>query len=330
MKIGVLGIGSWGICLADHLAKNNNQVVCWSPKAHLVSHLSKTGEHSLFPGHLLSKNMVFTTDLKRAMAEIDMLVESVTSAGIRPVFEQVRALGFTPCPIVITSKGIEQNSEEILPKVVLEVLGSNFKDYIGVLSGPSFAQEVIKGLPTSIVASGYHENAIQSIVEAFTNPSFRVYPNHDIMGVSLGGALKNPIAIACGIADKLGNSTKAALMTRGLHEINKLAVALGAKTETMIGLAGMGDLCLTCFSPMSRNYRFGMMLAQGVSGKEAMKNIGMVVEGAYTCVSALQLGKHYGIDLPIMEAVLKIIEGEIRPEEAMIALMGRPVKAESL
>lgn len=330
-KIGCLGLGAWGFCIATHLARNpNHEVIGWTTKPDLAAQLEKTREHPIFPGHHPKGNLSFTTDLHHALDGIDLLVESVTSAGVRPVFEQVRSLGMPTCPIVITSKGIEQNSEKILPEVILEVLGQEFKNYIGVLSGPSFAQEVIKQLPTSIVASGYLEETIKFIAEAFTTPYFRVYPNHDLLGVCLGGALKNPIAIACGIADKFGNSAKAALMTRGLHEINKLAVALGSKPETMIGLAGMGDLCLTCFSSMSRNFRFGTLLAQGMNAEQAIEKIGMVVEGAYTCVSALQLGRHYKISLPIMEAVSKIIEGKILPENAVTALMQRPIKVESL
>lgn len=333
MKIGYLGIGAWGFCVASLLAsKPEHELVCWTTKPDLAEKLNSTREHPLLPGHPAPLNMRFTTDMSEALSEAEMVVESVTSAGLRPVFEQVRSLGLPICPIVITSKGIEQDTEEILPEVALEVLGLQFKDYIGVISGPSFAQEVIKPLPTSIVASGYSISVIETICDTFTTPYFRVYPNDDILGVAFGGALKNPIAIACGISDGLGlgHSTKAALITRGLHEIRKLAVARGCQPETINGLAGMGDLCLTCTSALSRNFRFGMMLAQGMDADSARKKIGMVVEGAYTCVSALQLGKHYEINLPIIGTVQGIIEGSIRPADAVAALMQRPVKAEYL
>lgn len=332
-KIGYLGIGAWGYCLASLLAtKSHHEVICWTTKADLAERLTTTREHPLLPGHPAPKNMTFTTDMSQALDGVDMVVESVTSAGLRPVFEQVRSLGLPLCPIVITSKGIEQDTEEILPEVALEVLGIEFKDFIGVISGPSFAQEVIKPLPTSIVASGYSDSVIQAICDTFSTPYFRVYPNDDILGVAFGGALKNPIAIACGISDGLGlgHSTKAALITRGLHEIRKLAVARGCQQETINGLAGMGDLCLTCTSALSRNFRFGMMLAQGMTADQARSKIGMVVEGAYTSVSALQLGRHYDISLPIIEMVNRIIDGEIRPADAVGELMKRPVKQEYL
>lgn len=332
-KIGYLGMGAWGYCLASLLAaKGEYEVVCWTTKPNLVQHLTQTREHPLLPGHQSIGQMTFTTDMAHALHHADMVVESVTSAGLRPVFQQIRSLGLPLCPIVITSKGIEQDSRRILPEVAVEVLGEEFRPLIGFLSGPSFAQEVIRGLPTSVVGTGYSLDVIQRICETFMTPSFRIYPNSDILGVAFGGALKNIIAIACGISEglALGCSSKAALMTRGLHEIRKLAIASGCKPETLNGLAGMGDLCLTCSSSMSRNFRFGMLLAQGLNSEEAQKHIGMVVEGAYTCVSALQLSQQYEIDLPIAKAVYAIIFQSMRPIDAVSALMQRTIKEEHL
>jgi glycerol-3-phosphate dehydrogenase (NAD(P)+) len=332
-KIGYLGMGAWGFCLASLLAsKEDNELVCWTTKPDLARHLTQTRQHPLLPGHQSIGKMTFTTDMSQALHNADLIVESVTSAGLRPVFQQIRSLGLPLCPIVITSKGIEQDTGRILPEVAVEVLGEEFRPLIGFLSGPSFAQEVIHGLPTSVVGTGYSTNVIQTICETFTTPSFRIYPNTDILGVAFGGALKNIIAIACGISEglALGCSSKAALMTRGLHEIRKLAVASGCKPETINGLAGMGDLCLTCNSLMSRNFRFGLLLAEEVPSLEAQKRIGMVVEGAYTCVSALQLSKQYQIDLPIAEAVNQIIYHSMRPLDAVSALMQRTIKEEHL
>lgn len=332
-KIAYLGMGAWGYCLASLLANQGaHEVVCWTTKRDLADHLNKTREHPLFPGQHAPSNMIFTTDMAYALRDAEMIVESVTSAGLRSVFEHVRSLGLPLSPIVLTSKGIEQDTVKILPEVVIEVLGDEFRPFVGCLSGPSFAQDVIKGLPTSVVGTAYNNDVMQIICEAFATPAFRIYPNADILGVAFGGALKNPIAIACGISDGLsfGPSSKAALMTRGLHEIRKLAVAKGCKPETINGLAGMGDLCVTCSSTMSRNFRFGMLLAQGVPADEAQKQIGMVVEGAYTCVSALQLSKQYQVDMPITEAVFNIIQGQIKPVDAVKALMQRTIKEEHL
>lgn len=333
MKIGYLGIGAWGYCLASLLAtKPHHEIVCWTTKPELVQILEATREHPLLLGHRSIGQMRFTTDMAQALDQADVIVESVTSAGLRPVFEQIRSLGVPTCPIVITSKGIEQDTGRILPEVAKEVLGANFHPYIGVISGPSFAQEVIKGLPTSVVGSAYSTEIMHFICEMFMTPSFRVYPNADILGVAFGGALKNIIGIACGISEglSLGHSSKAALMTRGLHEIRKLAIAKGCKSESINGLAGMGDLFVTCSSPISRNFRFGMLLAQGYSSEDAQKKIGMVVEGAYTCLSALQLGKQLQINLPIAETVHEIIKGHIRPIDAVSALMQRTIKEEHL
>lgn len=332
-KIGYLGMGAWGYCLASLLAaKGDDELVCWTTKPELAHHLAQTREHPLLPGVRSTGKMTFTTNMAEALDHADIIIESVTSAGLRPVFEQVRSLGIPMCPIIITSKGIEQDTGCILPEVAIQVLGEDFRPYIGILSGPSFAQEVMRGLPTSVVASGYTTDTIQSICEAFVTPTFRIYPNADILGVAFGGALKNIIGIACGISDglALGCSSKAALMTRGLHEIRKLAVACGCKPETINGLSGMGDLCVTCSSPTSRNFRFGTLLAQGASAEEAQRQIGMVVEGAYTCVSALQLCQQRQVTMPIAEAVYNIIHHYMRPIDAVSTLMQRTVKEEHL
>ncbi len=332
MKIAYLGMGAWGFCLASLLAAKGHQLVCWSTKPDLIEQLKSTGEHPLFPGYRAKGDITFTTNMSQSLRNADFIIESVTSAGIRPIFEQVRSLGYPQCPIVLTSKGIEQDTGKILPEVVAEVLNNEFRPQIGFLSGPSFAAEVIKGLPTSVVGTGFSIQVIEKICEIFTTPAFRVYPNTDVLGVCFGGALKNIIAIACGISDglALGNSSKAALMTRGLHEIRKLAFEVGCKSETLNGLSGMGDLCLTCSSTMSRNFRFGNLLAKGKSAEEAQKEIGMVVEGAYTVVSALQLSKHYKVELPIAQAVYHIIYQSLKPTDAVKALMQRAIKEEHL
>jgi glycerol-3-phosphate dehydrogenase (NAD(P)+) len=332
MKVGFLGAGTWGFCLASLIASKGNKTISWTRDAKLAKQLSNTKEHPFLPGHCAPGQMTFTTDLAQALDGIDLLVEAVTSAGLRPVFEQVKAIGIPTVPIVLTSKGIEQNTGLILPLVLLEVLGEQVKAQIACLSGPSYAEEVIQGLPVSVVVAAYDQALMKQVAEIFTTGTFRVYPNADIHGVCYGGALKNIIAIACGIAEGLGmgSSAKAALMTRGLHEIRKLAVAKDCKAETLNGLSGMGDLCVTCNSLVSRNCRFGYLLAQGLTPKEAQKKIGMVVEGAYTCLSALQLSQQLKIPMPITETVYEIVHKGMKPEKAVKKLMERTVKEEHL
>lgn len=332
MKIGYLGMGAWGYCLASLLASLGHQLICWTTKPELAKHLTEKKEHPLLPGHRSVGEMHFTTEINEALDQVEFLIESVTSAGIRPVLEMVKKQGFNEAPLVITSKGIEQGTGKILPEVALEIFGDHYRSKIGCLSGPSFAKEVIKGLPTSVVGTGYSSEIMMNVCELFTTPYFRVYPNIDMKGVAFGGALKNIIGLACGIAEglALGCSAKAALMTRGLHEIKKLAVAADCKAETINGLSGMGDLCVTCSSPISRNFRCGMLLAQGFTLHKAQEHIGMVVEGAYTCTSALELAKKYQIELPIASTVYDILNNEIHPVEAVKALMQRTVKEEHL
>jgi len=332
MRIAYLGAGVWGFCLASLLASKGYEVTSWTNKPDLADRLNSNQDHPFLPGQFPRPNMSFTTDLAEAIDQADIIIESVTSAGIRPVCEKLKELKIHNCPIVITSKGIEQNSGLILPEVVIQVLGESHRPNVGAISGPSFAQEVVRGLPTSVVGSAYDYQSMLYICDLFTTASFRVYPNADMLGVGYGGALKNIIAIACGISDglALGNSSKAALMTRGLHEIRKLAGAKGCKEETLNGLSGLGDLCLTCSSLISRNYRFGHLLGQETSPEDAQIKIGMVVEGAYTCVSALQLSKQSGIAMPITETVNAIIYGHLSPMDAVKALMQRTIKEEHL
>jgi len=332
MKITVLGLGAWGFCLASLLAKKGYRVCSWSTHEELVKQLQLTREHVSLPGHRSEGDMTFTIDMEEALKDAGLVVESVTSKGLRPVLEKAKSVGFPSVPLVLTSKGVEQDSGLILPKVATAVLGDQAERQIGALSGPSFAHDVIRGLPTSVVGSAWDSGLMQLICETFSHETFRVYPNSDLIGVALGGALKNIIAIACGFSEglALGYSCNAALMTRGLHEIKKLAVAMGCRAETLYGLSGMGDLCLTCSSLMSRNYRFGHLIAEGNSPKAAKEKIGMVVEGAYTCVSAKQLAEQLQVAMPITEAVYKILYEEFDPSQAVRWLMQRTVKEEHL
>jgi len=332
MRIGYLGAGAWGFCLANLLAEKGYEVKLWTGNMSLAEVLKRGESHPKLNDHQAEVNLVLTTDLKEAVTDVDMIIESVTSKGLRPVLEKLLILGVEETPIVLTSKGIEQGSGLLMSEVAIEVLGEDYKPFIGCLSGPSLAGEVMRKLPTSVVASSYSHGVMMMIAEAFTTSYFRVYPNSDMRGVSFGGAMKNIVAIACAISDGLGygENTKAALMTRGLHEIRKLGETIGCEAETLNGLSGLGDLCATCLSTLSRNYIFGTLLAEGYTPDQAREKIGMVVEGAYTCVSALQLSAKTGVDMPITEAVHAIIYDGISPKEAVGALLNRAVKQEHL
>lgn len=332
MKIAYLGAGTWGFSLANLLAEKGHTVSLWTSKEEFATSLEKTRIHPKLPQGKAHHNIHVTSNLKQALHDADFIIESVTTAGIRPVFENIKPFYKKGTPIVITSKGIEQNTELLLPEVVLEILGEDAKNAIGCLSGPSHAEEVILKIPTSVVSSSYNSDLMYKILELFVTPYFRVYPNSDIQGVAFGGAMKNIIAIASGISDGLGfgDNTKAALMTRGLHEIKKLSVIKGCQPDTLNGLAGLGDLCVTCLSTLSRNYRFGHLIASGLSSQAAREQIGMAVEGTYTCVSSYQLAHHHKIAAPITDAVYQILYQNLDPKEAVKALLTRSIKEETL
>ncbi|MBN4066768.1 NAD(P)-dependent glycerol-3-phosphate dehydrogenase [Simkania negevensis] len=332
MNIGYLGAGSWATCLASLLASKGHEVTVWARNTALANEVTATRNHPHLPGATIPDNVRFTTDLADVVKGKELLVEGVTSAGVRPVFEEVKRLGVPSCPIVITSKGIEQNTGMLFSDVIADVFGESMRAQIGCLSGPSHAEEVVMGLPTSVVCSAYNNEVMHLIQQTFTTHSFRVYPNSDIAGIEFCGAMKNVIAIACGISDGIGfgDNSKAALLTRGLHEMRKLAVTKGCRSETLNGLAGMGDLCVTCFSPHSRNYKFGRLLAQGLSMEKAREKIGMVVEGCYSCVSVRQLGKKNHVPLPITEAVYAILYENLTPKDAVKQLLQRAIKEEHL
>ncbi len=331
MKIGYLGAGAWGFCLANLLAENGHEVILWGGDEALTKHLMEGKNHPKLTEWKTHSNIRLTMDLKEAITGVDLVVESVTSKGFRPVATRILEYGELKSPLIITSKGIEQGTGLLLSEVAFELFGENFRDKIGCLSGPSLADEVMRKMPTSVVCSSYNTAVMKQVQEAFTSDYFRVYPNGDMPGVSFGGAMKNIIAIACGISDGLGfgRNTIAALMTRGLHEIRKLSVTKGCDPETLNGLSGMGDLCVTCLSPLSRNYAFGKLIAEGLSPEAAKEKIGMVVEGSYSCVSAMQLSKKAKIPVPITEAVYAVLNEGLNPRDAVIALLTRAVKEET-
>ncbi len=334
MRVGVLGLGVWGFCLARHLALNGHEVIGWTRDLQLLSSLQAGIDHPHLERSLRGLSIRLTSDLSEAIKDVDCLVESVTTSGLREVMMKLASYGYSPLhtPLVLTSKGVERETHAMPPKIIEAVFGEASMPYVAMLSGPSFAQEVSKGLPTAVVCGSVNINTAQLVSQLFSNTTFRVYPNQDIIGVSLGGALKNVIAIACGIADglDLGTGAKASLVTRGLHEMAKLAQALGASLQTLYGLSGLGDLYLTCSSPLSRNFRFGRLLSEGLSKENAEKHIGMVVEGASTAIAAFELSQEYEISMPITASVYDVIHGTLHAKQAVSLLMQRIVKEEKL
>lgn len=332
IKIGYLGCGAWGICLANLLARNDHDVQIWANNWEVLYSVEHKHRHPKFPHIALANNLRTTKNFEEVVNDKDIIVESVTTKGVRPILVQLKESWLRPIPFVLTSKGIEGETGLLLPEIALEILGEKNKSLIGCLTGPSLAKEVMEGMPSSVVASAFDPELMQWIQGLFSAPLFRVYPNPDIMGVCFGGAMKNIIAIACGISDGLGygQNAKAALLTRGLHEMRKLAVIKTSHIETLNGLTGLGDLTVTCLSSLSRNYTFGQLLAQGESSQEAKKDIGMVVEGAFTCISAKELGDKHKIPLPITEAVYAILYLGVDPLEAVKALFSREIKEEWL
>lgn len=329
-KIGYLGAGTWGIALASLLAKNGHEVLVWTRDKDFASLLQKTKRHPKLSSFAIPESLEFTHDLKKVVKGAECIVESVTSTGIRPVFQEVQKIDPIQCPIVITSKGIEPKTGFFLYEIVSQIVQDS--KLVGCLSGPSHSEEVIQKLPTSVVCSAFDPEITKMIHELFSTPTFRIYPNSDMEGVSFGGAMKNIIAIACGIADGLGcgDNTKAALMTRGLHEMRKLCVVKNCKPETLNGLSGLGDLCVTCLSLHSRNYRYGRLLAEGFSPEGARQKIGMAVEGINACVSVRQLAQKHQIPVPITEVTYSIIYESLDPRVAVKNLLNRAIKEEYL
>jgi glycerol-3-phosphate dehydrogenase (NAD(P)+) len=330
MRICYLGCGAWGLVLANIAAENGQDVVIWSIEQDVLESIGAGKGHPKFPSYHLSPRLSVEKDLEKALQDADMIVESVTTKGIRPVFSKIRQLGGVNCPIVLTSKGIEQDSGLLLPEIVLEVLGQDYKMQIGQLSGPTLADEVMAKHPTSAVAASYSKRVAEQIQTIFSTPYFRLYLSDDVQGVALGGSIKNVMAIASGIAEGLGygHNTKSAIISRGLHEMKRLAAVKGAKEETLNGLAGLGDLCVTCMSSLSRNYRFGHMIGSGMEAKEAERQINMVVEGASTVISTKQLADRYQLDMPITHAVYAVLVEGTDPKEAVRRLLTRERKEE--
>ena len=327
-KAGIMGAGSWGTALALLLHKNGHEVTVWSISEEEVQMLSKEREHkSKLPGVKLPEDMVFTSDMEKAIAGKDFVVMAVPSPFTRSTARKMKPYVKEGQILVDVAKGIEESTLMTLSQQIEEEIP---QANVAVLSGPSHAEEVGRGLPTSVVVGAKTKETADYLQEMFMNEVFRVYTSPDILGMELGGSLKNVIALAAGIADGLGygDNTKAALITRGIQEIARLGIKMGGAIESFTGLTGIGDLIVTCASVHSRNRKAGYLIGQGMSMQEAMDEVKMVVEGVYSTKAAVRLGKKYGVDLPIIEQVNAVLFEGKSAAEAVKELMMREGKAE--
>ncbi len=328
-KIGIIGAGSWGIGLSVLLHNNGHEISVWSILKEEIEMLNEKREHvTKLPGVKLAEDIYFTDDLQEITAGKDVLILAVPSPYTRSTCKMMKGLVKDGQIVVNVAKGIEEGTLCTLTDIIEEELpGVN----AAVLSGPSHAEEVGRGLPTTCVVGAHDKKTAQYLQQIFLSPVFRVYTSADMLGIELGGALKNVIALAAGTADGLGygDNTKAALITRGIAEIARLGMAMGGKAETFYGLTGIGDLIVTCASVHSRNRKAGYLIGQGYSMEEAMAEVKMIVEGVYSAKAALALSKKYGIEMPIVEQVNKVLFEGKRADEAVRELMLRGPKEES-
>lgn len=332
-KIGVIGAGSWGTTLADLLAKKGHDVTLWAYEPHLVAEMAETRTNSLFlPGILLNGKLRYTNSLAEAVAGRKIILVVSPSQVVRPVLREALPHLEKDALLISASKGVETGTLLLVSQVYEEVLPADLLRNFAILSGPSFAREVALEMPTAIVAAAAAAGVAKRVQEVFSTGYFRVYTNNDVVGVELGGAIKNVIAIAAGISDGLGfgSNTRAALITRGLTEISRLGKAMGAEAATFAGLAGMGDLVLTCTGDLSRNRTVGINLGKGRRLQEILAEMRMVAEGVKTAESAYQLALKVGVAMPIIEAVYRILYEEKSPRSAVMELMTRDLKAENV
>ena len=326
-KVGVIGAGSWGIALSFLLHNNGHEVTVWSALPEEIRELREKREHHTLPGLILPEDMVFTEDLETAMKDQDLLVTAVPSVYVRGTAEKMRPFLRKGQIVVNVAKGIEEKTLNTLSQVLEEELpGAD----VAVLSGPSHAEEVSRGLPTTCVAGARSRKTAEYVQSLFMSEVFRVYTSPDVLGIELGGALKNVIALAAGIDVGLGygDKTKAALITRGIAEIARLGTAMGGKFETFCGLSGIGDLIVTCASMHSRNRRAGILIGKGYTMEEAMKEVQMVVEGVYSAKAALALARKYYMAMPIIEQVNQVLFEGKPASEAVKELMLRDPREE--
>ena len=328
-RVAILGAGAWGTALALSLARRGGHELClWSHSAPLAEQLADAGENLLYlPGFTLPADIQITADLPRAIFEADILLCVTPSQHLRSIISEIAPLLTRNQIILSASKGIEETTFLRMSQVVAAIANNPF----AVLSGPSFAQEVAAGMPTAVVTASKSPQIAQTIQRDFTSPALRVYTNDDVPGVELGGALKNVIALAAGVAHglNLGYNSSAALITRGIAEMTRLAVACGGRRQTLAGLSGVGDLVLTCTGSLSRNRTVGIELGRGRQLPDIIESLhGKVVEGIRSTTAALGLASRYAVEMPITEQMDAILHDNKSPKEAIRELMSRPGRDE--
>ena len=331
-KICILGAGSWGTALSILLCNNGHDVTVWSIDPEEVLMLKDYREQrDKLPGVIVPSTIAFTTNMELAVREAELIVCAVPSPFVRSTMKSASDFIKGGTIIVDVAKGIEEHTYKTMTEIIEEECP---QARVGILSGPSHAEEVGRGIPTTIVAGSKERAVAEYIQDTFMNDVFRVYTSPDVIGIELGGSLKNVIALAAGMVDGLGfgDNTKAALMTRGIAEISRLITAMGGHMETLAGLSGIGDLIVTCTSKHSRNRNAGYLMGQGKTYQEAMDEVKMVVEGVYSAKAALELARKHNVSMPIVEAVNKVLfEGaDVREASMQLLLRDRTIESENL
>ncbi len=329
VKIGILGAGTWGIALARMLSNSGNDVAVWSALEREIDLLSSSRKHPNLPGVELPDQIAYTKDISSICTDKDILVFAVPSMFVRSTAQKVAPYLASGQIIVDVAKGIEERTLYTMTEVIADEISDPTIKLVA-LSGPTHAEEVVQDLPSAIISASSDISAAETVQKIFNTDRMRVYTNDDIRGVELCGALKNVIALAAGIATGLGcgDNAKAALITRGIAEISRLGMAMGCKEYTFGGLAGIGDLIVTATSVHSRNNHCGILIGQGVSVKDAIEQVGMVVEGINALPAAVSLAKKYGIEMPIVATVDAIVSGGVDVSMAIDRLMRRELKSE--
>ena len=332
-KIGILGAGTWGMALARMLTVSGNDVTVWSALEQEIDNLSTTRVHPNLPGMVIPQELRFTKSIEEVCTGKDVLLFAVPSVFVRSTARKAAPHIPDGQLIVDVAKGVEEKTLMTMSEIIEQELAADGKHThcnVVALSGPTHAEEVARDMPTLIVAGSPDEAAARKVQQIFTTPTFRVYTNTDRRGVELGGAVKNVIALAVGIAMGLdyGDNAKAALITRGNAELARLGVAMGCKAETFAGLSGMGDLIVTCTSMHSRNLHAGMLIGRGKDVETAKKEVGQVVEGINALPAACKLAKKYKVEMPIVNAVDDILSGRLAARDALATMMGRQLRQE--